>query len=121
MGPGLRWDDYDANGNSTSMRARQAGPSISTWDSRDLLQAYGYDIPDDLKYYYYDGMGSRVASRESVGLTYYDWDGIGVLQEKNSSGSVTDRQVHGYAPITSVGDIALMDKSGRPTCLWRTR
>jgi RHS repeat-associated protein len=27
---------------------------------------------------------------------------------------VTDRQVHGYAPIRSVGDIALMDKVGTP-------
>ncbi len=29
-----------------------------------------------------------------------------------TANSVTDRQVHGYAPITSVGDIALMDKGG---------
>jgi hypothetical protein len=37
-----------------------------------------------------------------------------VIQEKSGNGTVTDRQVHGDAPIFSVGDIALMDKSGTP-------
>ncbi len=89
-------------------------------------------------YYGYDDMAGRVSTQESAGVTYYDWDGINteramrasvarptgrvrrtrpaprragnVIQEKDASGSVTGRQVHGYAPIPSVGDIALMDK-----------
>ena len=73
---------YDANGNMYQQASASSGGQYFHWDSRDLLQAYGYGEPDSLKYYYYDGMGSRVASRESVGLTYYDWDGINVLQEK---------------------------------------
>jgi len=64
--------------------------------------------------YRYDGLASRVSTLESGGLTYYDWDSINVVQEKDADGDVTDRQVHGYAPIFSVGDIALMDKSGTP-------
>ena len=35
-----------------------------------------------------------------------------MIQEKNAGNTVTDRQVHGYAPIASVGDIAVLDKSG---------
>ena len=62
-------------------------------------------------------MASRVSTLESIGLTYYDWDGINVIQEKDSSNQVTDRQVHGYAPIVSVGDIALMDISGNTAVL----
>ncbi|MCD6365649.1 MAG: hypothetical protein J7M14_07210 [Planctomycetes bacterium] len=62
--------------------------------------------------YRYDGLASRVCTVESGGFAYYDWDGINVLQEKDGAGSVTERQVHGYAPIVSVGDIAQMDKSG---------
>ena len=50
--------------------------------------------------YRYDGLGSRVSTLESSDLTYYDWDGINVIQEKTGAGTVTDRQVHGYAPIT---------------------
>ena len=50
-----------------------------------------------------------------IGLTYYDSDRIDVIQEKDSTDTVTDRQVHGYAPIPSMGDIALMDKGGGST------
>ncbi|MBA7639902.1 hypothetical protein ES703_47563 [subsurface metagenome] len=62
--------------------------------------------------YRYGGMASRVITLESGGFTYYDWDGINVIQERDEAASVTDRQVHGHAPITSVGDIAHMDKGG---------
>jgi RHS repeat-associated protein len=62
----------------------------------------------------YDGLGSRVSTLESGTLRYYDWDGINVIQEKDGTNAVTERQVHGYAPIPSVGDIALMDKGGTP-------
>jgi len=54
----------------------------------------------------------RASKLDSTGFVYYDWDGINVIQEKDGAGSVTDRQVHGYAPVVSVGDIAHMDKSG---------
>ena len=35
--------------------------------------------------YRYDGMASRVSTLESIGLTYYDWDGINVIQEKDAT------------------------------------
>jgi len=60
----------------------------------------------------YDGLAMRASNLDSTGFTYYDWDGMNVIQDKDGAGSVTDRQVHGYAPIISVGDIAHMDKSG---------
>jgi hypothetical protein len=62
--------------------------------------------------YRYDGMASGVSALESTGFTYYDWDGINVLQEKDAAGQVAERQVHGYAPIVSVGDIVLIEKLG---------
>jgi len=59
----------------------------------------------------YDGLASRVAKVDSTGTTYYAWDGINVLKTEDEQGSLRQRQVHGYAPITSVGDIALMEIS----------
>ena len=58
--------------------------------------------------YRYDGMASRVSTLESIGLTYYDWDGIDVIQEKDDSNQVTDRQVHDYAH----GSVTLVEKGG---------
>ena len=38
-------------------------------------------------------------------------DGINVIQERDASNTVTDRQVHGYAAVFGVGDIALINKA----------
>jgi RHS repeat-associated protein len=58
-----------------------------------------------------DLSAARPTAAPATGL-HVIWDSITVLQEKTSDGTVTDRQVHGYAPILSVGDTALMGKSG---------
>ena len=105
---------YDANGNTVAEQ-RPAYTRYYDWDGRDMMVGVrsteeGWTDND----YRYDGMASRVSTLESIGLTYYDWDGINVIQEKDGANTVTDRQVHGYAPIVSVGDIAMMDKSDTP-------
>ena len=76
----------------------------------------------------YHGLAMRGSKVDSPSFTYYDWDSIKVMQEKDGGGTVADRQVHpstalgagGYAPIVSVGlldelgtsDIAHVNKSG---------
>ncbi len=105
---------YDQNGNTVTEQT----PSYTRyydWDGRDMLvgvRSTEAGWTDNV--YRYDGLASRVSTLESSGFTYYDWDAINVLQEKDGQGSVTSRQVHGYAPITNVGDIALMDMAGTP-------
>jgi RHS repeat-associated protein len=109
---GWTYFSYDLNGNTI----QEQTPSYTRyydWDSRDMMigvRSTEAGWTDNV--YRYTGLGSRVSTLESSGLTYYDWDSINVLQEKDSNNQVTDRQVHGYAPIVSVGDIVLMAKSG---------
>jgi RHS repeat-associated protein len=113
---------YDPNGNTVMEQAPSYtryfdwdGPLDCARDKRDMLtgvRSTEAGWTDNV--YRYDGLASRVSTLESGGLTYYDWDSINVIQEKDADGEVTDRQVHGHAPIFSVGDIALMDKSGTP-------
>ncbi len=130
---------YDANGNTVAEQ-RPAYTRYYDWDGRDMMvgvRSTEAGWTDNV--YRYDGLASRVSTLESIGLTYYDWDGIhtegasrpsvarptgrvrrtrpafrragNVIQEKDASGSVTEQQVHGYAPIVTVGDIVLMDKA----------
>jgi RHS repeat-associated protein len=107
--------DYDSNGNMIRQTGGFSAPAYFRWDSRDLLSGYFVNFAaPQTDFYRYDGLGSRVSTKESGTLRYYDWDGINVIQEKDASNEVTERQVHGYAPIASVGDIALMDKGGTP-------
>ena len=103
---------YDANGN-TVMEQTPSYTRYFGWDGRDMLAGVrsteqGW-TDNEIRY---DGLAMRASKVDSTGFLYYDWDGINVIQEKNGSGTVTDRQVHGFAPIVSVGDIAHMDKSG---------
>jgi len=111
---GWTYFGYDGNGN-TVMEQTPAHTRYYDWDGRDMMvgvRSTEQGWTDNV--YRYDGMPSRVSTLESAGFSYYDWDGINVVQEKTGAGTVTDRQVHGYAPTFSVGDIALMDKSGTP-------
>jgi RHS repeat-associated protein len=111
---GWTYFGYDQNGN-TVMEQAPSHTRYFDWDGRDMLtgvRSTEQGWTDNV--YRYDGLASRVSTLESGGLTYYDWDSINVIQEKDGDGDVTDRQVHGYAPVFSVGDIALMDKSGTP-------
>jgi YD repeat-containing protein len=103
---------YDENGNTVAEQT-PAHTRYYDWDGRDMMvgvRSTEQGWTD--KEYRYDGMASRVSTLESTGLTYYDWDGINVLQEKDAAGQVAERQVHGYAPIVSVGDIVLIEKLG---------
>ena len=56
------------------------------WDGRDMMVGVSSaeaGWTDNV--YRYDGMGGRVSTLESMGLTYFDWDGINVIQEKDST------------------------------------
>jgi len=105
---------YDQNGNTVTEQT-PAWTRYYDWDGRDMMVGVrSTEAGWTENMYRYDGLASRVCTVESAGFTYYDWDAINVIQEKGGAGNVTNRQVHGYAPIFSVGDIALMDKAGTP-------
>jgi len=59
----------------------------------------------------YDGMASRTELVDGTGTTRYTWDGIRVLKTEDGEGALRQRQVHGYSPIASVGDMALMESA----------
>ncbi len=106
---GWTYFSYDQNGNAVQEH-RPTYTRYYGWDGRDMMVGVRSTEPgwkDNV--YRYNGLGRRVSTLESVGLTYYDWDGIDVVQEKDAANEVTDRQVHGYAHIRGIGDIAAME------------
>ena len=102
---------YDANGNTVTEQTPEYTRYFD-WDGRDMLVRISSTEPDwtdnEIRY---DGMASRVSLVDSTGITYFTWDGIRVLKLEDGDGSVKHRQVHGYAPIPSVGDIAQMESA----------
>jgi len=102
---------YDANGNTVTEQT----PSYTRyfdWDGRGMLIGVRCTDPgwtdNEIRY---DGMASRAAMADSTGMTYYAWDGIRVLKTEDGAGALRQRQVHGYAPIASVGDIAMIESA----------
>jgi RHS repeat-associated protein len=108
---GWTYFSYDQNGN-TVQEQKPSYTRYYAWDGRDMMTGVksteaGW-TDNEIRY---DGLASRASLLDSTGFTYYTWDGINVIQEKDAAGDITQRQVHGYAPIVSVGDIALVDKA----------
>jgi len=109
---GWTYFGYDANGN-TIQEQTPTYTRYFDYDGRNMMTgARSTEGSWTNNEYRYDGLAMRAAKLDSTGFIYYDWDGINPIQEKDGAGSVMDRQVHGYAPIPSVGDITHMDKSG---------
>ena len=108
---GWTYFQYDSNGNTIEEQT----PTYTRyydWDGRDMMTGVrstedGW-TDNEIEY---DKLASRKSLVDSTGTTYYTWDGINVLKTEDEQGSLKQRQVHGYAPMTSVGDIALMEIS----------
>jgi hypothetical protein len=58
-----------------------------------------------MNYFYYDAMLRRYAMGASSGLRYFTWDqnGMNLLCERDSAGSVTAYYTHGYTPVDGIG------------------
>jgi len=108
---GWTYFQYDSNGNTIEEQT----PTYTRyfdWDGRDMMISVrstedGW-TDNEIEY---DGLASRKSLIDSTGTTYYTWDGINVLKTEDDQGSLKQRQVHGYAPIVSVGDISMMEIS----------
>jgi RHS repeat-associated protein len=44
-----------------------------------------------------------VGKKDPIHPSYYDWDGLDVIVERDSSGVITDRHIHGPAPVAGIG------------------
>jgi hypothetical protein len=54
------------------------------WDGRDMMVGVrSTEAGWTNNQYRYDGLTSRVCTVESAGFTYYDWDAINAIQEKD--------------------------------------
>jgi len=56
-------------------------------------------------YFWYDAMMRRYAMQDSSGLSYFTWDsnGMNLLAERDSAGSVTAYYTHGFAAVDGIG------------------
>jgi RHS repeat-associated protein len=104
---------YDANGNTVAEQT-PSHTRYFDWDGRDML--VGVRSTEDGwtdNEVRYDGLGSRASLFGSDGLAYFTWDGIRVLKLADEAGGLKQRQVHGHAPMASVGDIVMMQASAK--------
>ena len=70
------------------------------------------NLVTDIKYpggqtnrFWYDALLRRYAMEDSSGLSYFTWDsnGMNLLAERDSSGTVIAEYTHGYTPVDGIG------------------
>ncbi|NUQ11433.1 MAG: RHS repeat-associated core domain-containing protein, partial [Gemmatimonadaceae bacterium] len=114
VGPGTY--AYDGNGNPTTW-----GGTALTWDVENRLTAYGSALTAG-----YRGDGLRAWKDDGTTRTYFLYDGINVLCELDSSGTVIASTTHGAHGLLSRGStqyqfdplgdaVLLLDGSGAVT------
>ena len=75
-----------------------------TYNDVNLVEAIEY--PGGVaNYFWYDAMMRRYAMQDSNGLSYFTWDsnGMNLLCERDSAGSVTAYYTHGFAAVDGIG------------------
>src|ERR1043165_218966 len=146
FGAGTEWDSayfgYAADNSPTKRQTNTPAPTtvntyfyydangalIKQWDQGDADATYFWYGPHKLitalkppgtlaSYFYYDGQLNRYAINNAGTLTYYLWDGLKLLEERKTDGSLVARYTHGYAPSSDIGSISEVQRQ-TPTGLY---
>jgi RHS repeat-associated protein len=96
---------YDSRGNCLHNQ-NSGGTVYFTYNDVNLVTEIKYE-DETMNYFYYDALMRRYAMEDSSGLRYFTWDsnGMNLLAERDSSGTVTAEYAHGYTPINGIGSL----------------
>jgi hypothetical protein len=80
-----------------------AVPRRSFFEKNAANLVESVETPDHTTYFHYDGNLQRYCIEEDGVATYYVWDGLRLLETRNSDGSLKARFTHGLARIEGIG------------------
>ena len=95
---------YDANGNASVINDTAVGATYFGYGAHQLVTAIlpppGVEAPS---YFYYDSRLNRYCENRAGMITYFLWDGMRLLEERNGDGSLKVRYTHGYTQKSGIG------------------
>jgi RHS repeat-associated protein len=105
---GCAYFTYDENGNTTAWARYDEADALLeasyyAWDDENQLLSVQEAVAGTTSYFSYDGDYQRVGKKDPIHPSYYDWDGLDVIVERDASGVMTDRHIHGPAPVAGIG------------------
>ena len=93
---------YDANGNATVINDTVAGATYFGYGPHQLMTQIKPPT-QAASYFFYDSRLNRYCENRAGTLTYFLWNGLNLLEERNSDGSLKVRYTHGDVQIPGIG------------------
>lgn len=94
---------YDKNGSLTNL-VEPSGATYYAYNAAGLVARIRWRDAT-ATYFFYDGVFQRYAMLDNGTLTYFLWNKLNLLEERNAGGAVTSRHTHGRAPLAGIGQI----------------
>jgi RHS repeat-associated protein len=102
---------YDRNGSLTNL----VEPSGATYFAYNVAGLVGKIKWRDASatYFFYDGAFQRYAINEFGASTYFIWDGLNLLQERNADGTVKEEYTNAVTNIPGIGQLLETNRPGQ--------
>lgn len=94
---------YDNNGSRTVM-VEGGSPTYYQYGPHVFITAIA-PPSEAASYFCYDGRLNRYCINNKGLLTYYLWDGLNLLEERDNSGNLIARYTNGYTQIPGIGSV----------------
>jgi RHS repeat-associated protein len=103
---------YDDRGNCIRIDKPSGNAVYFSYNDTNLVTEIKYPGGQTNRFWY-DALMRRYAMEDSSGLSYFTWDanGMNLLAERDSTGSVTAYYTHGYTPVDGIGSMVAAKKN----------
>jgi RHS repeat-associated protein len=95
---------YDKNGSLANVVPSSGAATYYAYNPAGLVARILWQDASST-YFFYDGQLQRYAMVANGVLNYFLWDGLDMLQELNSDGTVKDEHTHALTPIAGIGQL----------------
>ena len=97
---------YDDNGSVLRIQT-PTGTTYFSYNDNDLVKQVVHEGGGACGFRY-DGRNQRVVVEDSDGTAYFQWDGLDPVEERDASGGLTAKYVHGFTGIAGIGSLTYM-------------
>jgi YD repeat-containing protein len=97
---------YDTNGSITAVNENIAGATYFAYGPYQLVTTIA--PPSSVEsptYFYYDSRLNRYCENRAGAITYFLWDDLNLIEERNADGSLKVRYTHADTRIPGIGSI----------------
>jgi len=108
---------WDHNGSCARVSKPSAAEHTYYEYNDERLLRRAHVLPSDVwNYFYYDGQLTRYCIQDSLGVQYYYWDGLKLLERYNVTTATARTFTHGPTPIPGIANMLQFTEGGATYC-----